>query len=235
MKTFVEMMLGCGLLAGCGDVPGGDSVSSSGTGGGAAVYAAKCAACHGAAAEGNQALRSPSLAGLPDWYLQRQLDHYRQGLRGYAEGDVMGQQMRTMAELLPAKDDPALIAFLSEVAPVPTTPTLEGDVERGRKLFGQHCSRCHRYNGSGEKLFGSPPLVALPDWYLEEQIEKFRSGTRGTKEGDIHGQKMGTIAKQHLKEDEIRDVLVYVAELAQNPPTGDVEVDEDALPEVPDF
>lgn len=65
-----------------------------------------CAACHGAAAQGNQALHAPMLAGRTDWYLVTQLHNYRAGLRGTNPADSNGQQMRAMAASL--SDDAAV-------------------------------------------------------------------------------------------------------------------------------
>jgi cytochrome c oxidase subunit 2 len=72
---------------------------------GQSLYAA-CAACHGVAGAGNPALGAPKLAGIDDWYLQRQLLNYRRGLRGYDARDLPGQQMAAQAALLP--DDAAV-------------------------------------------------------------------------------------------------------------------------------
>jgi cytochrome c oxidase subunit 2 len=63
-------------------------------------YAA-CAACHGARGEGNAALQSPALAARSDWYLVTQLTNYKSGLRGAAEGDIHGAQMRAVVNALP--------------------------------------------------------------------------------------------------------------------------------------
>jgi cytochrome c553 len=69
------------------------------------LYSA-CAACHGAAAQGNQALHAPALAGRTDWYLVTQLHNYRGGMRGTNADDSNGQQMRAMAATL--TDDAAV-------------------------------------------------------------------------------------------------------------------------------
>jgi cytochrome c553 len=65
-----------------------------------------CSACHGAAAQGNQALHAPALAGRTDWYLATQLRNYRAGRRGTDPADSNGQQMRAMAATL--ADDAAV-------------------------------------------------------------------------------------------------------------------------------
>ena len=67
---------------------------------GRTAYAA-CAACHGAAGEGNADLNAPALAGVDDWYQLAQLQKFKAGTRGALAGDVYGQQMAPLARLLP--------------------------------------------------------------------------------------------------------------------------------------
>lgn len=61
---------------------------------------ATCVACHGVEGRGQRALNAPALAGLDDWYVLRQLENFRAGIRGYAPGDTNGQQMRSAAQVL---------------------------------------------------------------------------------------------------------------------------------------
>ena len=57
-----------------------------------------CAACHGAQAEGNKAMQSPRLDILDAPYLVRQLQHYRDGLRGYHPDDDAGRNMAAIMQ-----------------------------------------------------------------------------------------------------------------------------------------
>ena len=66
---------------------------------GAGLYVT-CTACHGAKAEGKQALNAPKLATLPSWYLVRQLQHFKAGVRGAHPKDTYGAQMRPMSMTL---------------------------------------------------------------------------------------------------------------------------------------
>ncbi len=61
---------------------------------------ATCVACHGADGKGNEALKAPPLVGQNDWYIVAQLKKFKDGLRGTDAGDVTGQQMRAMANVL---------------------------------------------------------------------------------------------------------------------------------------
>jgi len=70
-----------------------------------------CSACHGAQAQGNHALNSPRLAGASDWYLEAQLNAFREGVRGTHPEDRTGRQMRAMAGVLP--DDVAIQAVVA--------------------------------------------------------------------------------------------------------------------------
>ncbi|MEE4298733.1 MAG: c-type cytochrome [Pseudomonadales bacterium] len=61
---------------------------------------ATCTACHGPEGLGNEALGAPALAGQSDWYMVRQLEHFRSGVRGAADGDSYGAQMAGMSGAL---------------------------------------------------------------------------------------------------------------------------------------
>lgn len=79
---------------------------------------ASCAACHGADGQGNQALNAPRLAGQSDWYLVRQLEAFKAGIRGTNPLDSLGAQMRPMALILP--DDQAIrdvVAYINTLEP----------------------------------------------------------------------------------------------------------------------
>ena len=61
---------------------------------------AVCAACHGANAEGNEAMGGPRLSGQNDWYLARQIQNYQNNRRGYDPKDTFGRQMKPMSMTL---------------------------------------------------------------------------------------------------------------------------------------
>ena len=66
---------------------------------GKALYAV-CATCHGAAAQGMQEMNAPALAGREEWYLIRQLQNFKSGIRGSNPKDTYGLQMAPMAQVL---------------------------------------------------------------------------------------------------------------------------------------
>jgi len=67
---------------------------------GRSIYVKSCAVCHGEAAQGDEALGSPKLTDLSDWYMERQLLYFRDGLRGADTRDLFGMQMATFARSL---------------------------------------------------------------------------------------------------------------------------------------
>ncbi len=80
------------------------------------VAYAVCAACHGANAEVLEQLGGPRLAGQEDWYLVRQINNYKQGLRGYHASDIFGAQMKPM--VLTLVDDQAInnvVAYINSL------------------------------------------------------------------------------------------------------------------------
>ena len=72
---------------------------------------------------------------------------------------------------------------------------------------------CHRYNASGEMAFGSPPLTGRQDWYLTDQIRKFKTGKRGTAKSDVNGAKMVISSSFISDEQTLKDVIAYVMTL----------------------
>jgi len=59
-----------------------------------------CAYCHGKDGMGVQALNAPRTAGMSDWYMARQLQYFKDEIRGAHLGDYYGMQMGFMADTL---------------------------------------------------------------------------------------------------------------------------------------
>lgn len=83
---------------------------------GKTLYAV-CSTCHGPNGEGMQEMNAPALAGREEWYLIRQLENFKSGVRGKDPRDTYGLQMAPMAQLLTdrqAMEDVA--AYLASLA-----------------------------------------------------------------------------------------------------------------------
>jgi cytochrome c oxidase subunit 2 len=59
-----------------------------------------CSTCHGANGEGRWATNAPPLAGMSDWYLERQLGYFKENIRGSHPDDIYGDQMAMIAGVL---------------------------------------------------------------------------------------------------------------------------------------
>lgn len=171
-----------------------------------------CAACHGAAGEGNEQMHAPALAGQSRWYLRRQLLHYQQGIRGSAEGDQFGAQMAAMANTVA---DPAmlnhLLAYIASLPPA-TTKTTDGDVQRGQKLY-RSCASCHGAAAGGSYAMNAPKLAGVDAWYLQRQLGYFKQRVRGSHPDDFYGAQMSLIAQSLQSEQDIADVVAYISSL----------------------
>jgi cytochrome c553 len=182
---------------------------------GAAIYQRTCVACHGEKGAGNLLLKSPPIAGLPEWYVTLQLGRFRDGHRGSHPEDIPGQQMAAIAKILKAEDIATLSLHVSGMQPIPPEPSDAGDREKGKVFFIENCAECHRFNATGEQAFRSPPLASFPAWYLRDQFGKFQNGQRGADEKDEDGTKMKIIACGGVTESDISDIIAYITSLAQ--------------------
>ena len=185
----------------------------------ATIFATVCATCHGENADGKQETMAPALAGLPRWYGVIQLNKFREGLRGKHHADLTGAQMQAIAASLTSDLVTGLAAYLEGLKPVPIQAPQEANPVRGGELFEEICAKCHRFNGQGEQVFRSAPLTTLSSWYIAESLRKFREGVRGYHHGDLEGPKMQEVAKQ-FGDQEIRDLIGYIALLAERYPPG---------------
>ena len=62
-------------------------------------------------------MNAPALAGRDDWYLASQLRNFRDGVRGAHPGDLYGDQMMMMADILPNDDDvDDVVAYLNTLS-----------------------------------------------------------------------------------------------------------------------
>ena len=178
------------------------------------VYDRVCSACHGPEGRGKPELKSPSIAGLPAWYVVEQVEKFRRGWRGFHPGDVPGAQMRAVALGLTETQVEAAAERVEAMPEVLTEPPPEDvDLLPGRRLYARECMACHRYNGRGEVVFHSAPLVTLNRAYLERQLNNYRKGWRGTIESDLYGAKMVRVCS-YLDDEDIEQLVDYIGALA---------------------
>jgi cytochrome c oxidase subunit 2 len=175
---------------------------------GAATFAV-CSACHGMSGEGNVAMNAPKIAGLEPWYTRRQMQLFRERIRG-DEDDQFGMLMAPMAQTV--TDETALENLLAYIDTLPDRPAPEsvtGDANRGRALYTT-CAVCHGRDGAGRWATNAPRLEGMSDWYLVRQLENFKSLVRGGHPQDVYGDQMHLMASTLSAEGAIEDVVAYI-------------------------
>jgi cytochrome c oxidase subunit 2 len=176
---------------------------------GQAQYAV-CAACHGAQGEGNQMLNAPSLAGQSDWYLKRQLNNFKHGLRGSNSEDSYGAQMAPMASTLAdAAAVNNVVAYITSFPDSDSAATITGDIEKGEEIFTT-CKSCHGEQAQGIWSMNAPRLSGVEDWYLTRQLENYKSGIRGSHPSDMYGKQMTLITGVLRSEQAVKDLVAYI-------------------------
>ena len=175
-----------------------------------------CVACHGANGEGQKINNAPRISGQHDWYVERQLINYRDGIRGVHIDDITGMQMRSIAITLKKDQDIAdVTAYVSTLQSETPKATMEGDIVAGKNAYAT-CAACHGADGKGNKALNSPKIAGLQDWYIARQLNHFKIGARGRLKKDIIGQQMRPMAMA-LDEDAINNLAVYIASLEGAP------------------
>ena len=177
---------------------------------GQAQYAV-CSACHGQNGEGNQALNAPKLAGQEDWYLRKQINYYKSGIRGTHEDDPYGAQMAPMVATL--TNDAAINNVIAHIGTLPDNSapdTIEGDAANGKELYEATCGICHAADGMGVWSVHAPRLAGMSDWYLARQLQYFKDGIRGAHPDDELGYQMTSMVTALEDEEAINDVVSYI-------------------------
>lgn len=182
------------------------------------LFQSLCVQCHSPQANGNEQLKVPAIAGLPDWYILGQFQHFDQGRRGKASDGPQAMVMAATLKAIPEVQRKAVAAYVESLprqvpAPEPA-PAPMADLNEGRLLFQERCMECHRYNATGEKVFGSPPLLGLQAWYLRAQLHKFQTGARGAASPkDAYGLKMALSSRYAETQQDVENVVAYVLSL----------------------
>lgn len=172
-----------------------------------------CVPCHGANGAGDPAIQAPAIAGLPQWYIESQLQSFQAGWRGKHAQDLPGLRMRPMAVTLNREGDIPSVAEYVAALPAPFPPsTLHGNAGAGAAQYEQVCVACHGPDGRGNELLRSPPIVQLHDWYLVQELQNFKIGARGAHPADTWGTTMRVNAVL-LSDQAMQDVIAYVQTL----------------------
>ena len=115
---------------------------------GRALFANRCAECHGANARG---LNGPDLTVL--WARPIRDERVFGTIRGGVSGSVMPSSSAPDQEVW------AIVAYLKSVSTVGEEVSAVGDATRGREIFEATCTRCHRVAGEGGTM--GPDLSSI--------------------------------------------------------------------------
>ncbi len=172
-----------------------------------AVYT--CTTCHGSDGRGNPVIRAPGLDGRESWYIRRQLENFRAGVRGTQKSYTPGLEMHAAASVL---DDEAIDRILNAIEdwrPIARHEGIDGDTARGQQLYNS-CATCHGLDGQGIEAVGAPSLAGRSDWYLMNQLRLFKSGYRGTHPDDPAGAQMRAMMQNLDVDGTLQDVVAYI-------------------------
>ncbi len=172
-----------------------------------------CTVCHGAQGNGNAAIGAPKIAGMEPWYLKRQLELFRAGVRGTKPTDLTGIEMQPVGVQLDDGAIEAVAAYVSTFNPKPPPATVKGNTTRGRELYVT-CSGCHGARGEGNDALKAPALAGQTDWYLVTQLARFRRGERGFAAEDVQGNQMRAAAAILPDESALTDLVAYINTLS---------------------
>lgn len=175
------------------------------------LYTNYCQPCHGTEGAGMESVGAPSIAGLPEWYVDRQLSHFQDGIRGTHFDDIAGMRMRPMALTLKTDEHRVAVAgYVSTLAMSNPEPTLDGDAEKGQAAYAV-CAACHGDKGAGNEALNAPPLAGTQDWYQLTQLTHFKTGVRGADPRDVTGAQMAPMSATLADEQAMKDVVAYIA------------------------
>ena len=108
---------------------------------GRALFANRCAECHGADARG---FSGPDLTVL--WAEGTSDGRVFQTIRSGVSGSIMPSFSASDQEIW------AMVAYMKSISTVPAFDNARGDAGRGQELFSSTCTRCHRIGGDGGRL-----------------------------------------------------------------------------------
>ncbi|WP_420849519.1 c-type cytochrome [Phenylobacterium deserti] len=181
------------------------------SGGGAGAKRA-CITCHGLQGQGDGEA-TPWLAGLPEGYMQKQMQDYASGLR---ENEVMGP----IAKALSHPDRLAVSTYYARLprqvergggAPSALTSSTAGLLyqqgDPGRGLAS--CASCHGARGEGVGA-ANPPIAGQPAGYIQTQLDLWKKAKR---RNDPQGQMLRI--SQRLTDTEVSALGEYVEALGR--------------------
>ena len=178
------------------------------------LYQNACASCHGPDPNGPSYYpRVPSLkdtggAAAVDWAL-------RTGRMPWK--DNKGPAIERGEPRFNEEDIRALVVYIGKAvgdAQVPQVDPAQGNLQRGRELYGQACAACHGMNGAGAALGGENIAVSLQNVTPQDVAEAIKIGPgQMPVGGGLTDYEYGTASSTQ----EVNDIARYVESLRTDP------------------
>jgi putative heme-binding domain-containing protein len=119
---------------------------------GGAIFRAQCATCHGADAKGIDSIEAPDLTLIWARQTTTEASLFKTIKEGVA-GSIMPPHQNPDPEIW------MTVSYLKSIAISGTNETVVGNAGRGRNMFVENCSSCHRVDGVGGSL--GPDLSSI--------------------------------------------------------------------------
>jgi len=111
--------------------------------------------------------------------------------------------------------------MLFAVSLVVTQPS-RADVSSRTNSVAALCTQCHGTYMEGKSELKAPAIAGLPEWYLLNQLKKFREGGRGLHPKDFPGMRMRPMART-LTDEDVTHIAAHVAALPRPKTTKSME------------
>jgi cytochrome c553 len=198
MKRMLLLGLACLPLSGQAvDLENGERIARS------------CALCHGQYGQGTPGPISPRLAGMPQGYLIKQLEHYQSGERKNDRMYILASLSKLSEEDIDDVSAYYATLNLDKVGLPNHVPLWPGDTEEGAELYDDDCKSCHRKNGMGRSRKGVPALALQYSQYLFTQLKMFQWRKR------VHDDDPEDETFDDYTDQQLENILAYVSTLAQ--------------------
>lgn len=106
---------------------------------------------------------------------------------------------------------------LAGISALANAQAAAGDAAKGKATFDKVCVTCHGAQAQGNKALGAPALSQQEPWYLVAQLQKFKSGARGSHPKDVGGAQMKPMAAQLADDAAVANVVAYIKTLKAVP------------------
>jgi ubiquinol-cytochrome c reductase cytochrome c subunit len=178
------------------------------------LYQNACASCHGPDPAGASyyplvpSLKDVGGAAAVDWAI-------RTGRMPWK--DNKGPAIERGEPRFNEQDTRALVVYIGKAigdAQIPQVDPAQGDLQRGRQLYGQACAACHGMNGAGAALGGQNIAVSLQNVHPQDVAEAIKIGPgQMPVGGGLTDYEYGTAKSTQ----DVNDIARYVESLRTSP------------------